>query len=288
MEIIKQAHQLRPLLNEYCNEGSRLGFVPTMGNLHAGHLALVDAAAEQCDRVIVSIFVNPLQFSPDEDLATYPNTPQEDEKALAAHGADILYRPPVEDVYPFGLESHTRVEVPGLSEILCGQSRPGHFIGVTTVVNRLFNQVQADKAFFGKKDYQQYLLIRKMVADLAMITEVVGIDTVRLDNGLAMSSRNNYLSASEHNQAAGLYQVVKDVARQYQADPFSGSTILDAGMAHLKKTGFVPDYLSVRRQCDLNQPQAGDMELVVLVAAWLGKTRLIDNLEFVLTERISD
>ena len=283
MEIIKQAHHLRPLLKEYSKEGSCLGFVPTMGNLHAGHLALVDAAAEQCDRVIVSIFVNPLQFGPDEDLATYPNTPQEDEIALAAHGADILYRPSVEDVYPFGLESQTRVEVPGISEILCGQSRPGHFIGVTTVVNRLFNQVQADKAFFGKKDYQQYLLIRKMVADLAMITEVVGIDTVRLDNGLAMSSRNNYLSADELIQASSLYRVIQDVAEHFSRGVLSISAIVDGGIADLKKSGFVPDYLSVRRQSDLSEPEADDTRLVVLAAAWLGQTRLIDNLEFVVT-----
>ncbi|MGB5281080.1 MAG: pantoate--beta-alanine ligase [Arenicellales bacterium] len=227
MEIVRQASLLRPLLSEYRDQGFSCGFVPTMGNLHAGHLALVDAATEQCDKVVVSVFVNPLQFGPNEDLATYPNTPEDDEKALSAHGTAVLYRPSVEDVYPVGLESQTRVEVPGLSDILCGQSRPGHFIGVTTVVNRLFNQVQAEKAFFGKKDYQQYLLIRKMVSDLAMNTEVVGIDTVRLDNGLAMSSRNNYLSANEQVQAAWLYQVIQDTARQYQDDPSSASAILD-------------------------------------------------------------
>jgi pantoate--beta-alanine ligase len=283
MEIVRQARLLYPLLSDYREQGLSCGFVPTMGNLHAGHLALVDAAAQQCDRVIVSIFVNPMQFGPNEDLASYPNTPESDEKALIAHGTALLYRPPVEDVYPVGLESQTRVEVPGLSDILCGQSRPGHFIGVTTVVNRLFNQVQAEKAFFGKKDYQQYLLIKKMVSDLAMNIEVIGIDTVRLDSGLAMSSRNNYLSASEKIQAAGLYQVVQDVARQFQGDSLSGSSILQAGVAELKKKGFEPDYLSVRRQSDLNEPQVGDAKLVVLAAAWLGTTRLIDNLEFVLT-----
>lgn len=284
MEIVKQASLLRPLLSEYREKGLSCGFVPTMGNLHAGHLALVDAAAEQCDRVIVSIFVNPMQFGPDEDLASYPNTPEDDERALIAHGVALLYRPPVEDVYPVGLDSQTRVEVPGLSDILCGQSRPGHFIGVTTVVNRLFNLVPAEKAFFGKKDYQQYLLIRKMVSDLAMNIEVIGIDTIRLDSGLAMSSRNNYLSASEQIQAAGLYQVIQGVARQYQAGSPDSSAILESGLAELKKKGFVPDYLSVRRQSDLNEPQARDLKLVVLAAAWLGKTRLIDNLEFALSE----
>ena len=282
MEIVQQASLLRPLLSEYREQGLSCGFVPTMGNLHAGHLALVDAAAQQCDRVIVSIFVNPMQFGPEEDLASYPNTPSDDEKALIAHGTSLLYRPPIEDVYPVGLASQTRVEVPGLSDILCGESRPGHFIGVTTVVNRLFNLVPAEKAFFGKKDYQQYLLIRKMVSDLAMNIEVIGIDTVRLDSGLAMSSRNNYLSASEQNHAAGLYQVIQAVASQYKADSSSGYKILQKGVAELKEKGFVPDYLSVRRQSDLNKPHAGDVELVVLAAAWLGNTRLIDNLEFFL------
>lgn len=284
MEIVQQASQLRPLLSEYREQGLSYGFVPTMGNLHAGHLALVDAAAAQCDRVVVSIFVNPLQFGPNEDLATYPNTPEDDEKLLAAHGTAILYRPLVDDVYPVGLESQTRIVVPGLSDILCGQSRPGHFSGVATVVNRLFNQVQADKAFFGKKDYQQYRLVRKMVSDLAMNIEVVGIDTIRLDNGLAMSSRNNYLSAAELNQASALYRVIQDVAEHYTADIASNETLLEMELAELKKSGFVPDYLSVRRRSDLKEVQAGDNKLVVLAAAWLGKTRLIDNLEFVLKE----
>jgi pantoate--beta-alanine ligase len=261
-------------------QGLSCGFVPTMGNLHAGHLSLVDAAANQCDRVIVSIFVNPLQFGADEDLDAYPNTPDNDEKLLFEHGVAILYRPSVKDVYPVGLESQTRVVVPGLSEILEGSSRPGHLNGVSTVVNRLFNQVQADKAFFGKKDYQQYRLIKKMVNDLAMNTEIVGIDTVRLDSGLAMSSRNNYLSAEELMQAAGLNHVIQEVAVQYAADVTE--SIIAQGITELKKRGFVPDYLAVRRQSDLNEPLVGDEELVVLAAAWLGKTRLIDNQEFTL------
>jgi pantoate--beta-alanine ligase len=258
MRIVEQASQLQPLISELQGQVLSCGFVPTMGNLHAGHLALVDAAAEQCDRVIVSIFVNPLQFGPDEDLDAYPNTPDDDERALTERGVTILYRPNVQDVYPVGLESQTRVVVPGISERLEGLSRPGHLTGVSTVVNRLFNQVQANKAFFGKKDYQQYRLIKKMVSDLAMNIEVVGIDTVRLDSGLAMSSRNNYLSEDE---------LMTDIA-------------VAQGIAELKNRGFVPDYLTVRRQIDLDEPQAGDEKLVVLAAAWLGKTRLIDNLEF--------
>jgi len=280
MKIVDQAVQLRDLLTELRMQGLSCGFVPTMGNLHAGHLALVDAAANQCDRVIVSIFVNPLQFGPDEDLDAYPNTPDDDERVLLEHGVSILYRPSVNDVYPVGLESQTRVVVPNLSEMLEGSFRPGHLSGVSTVVNRLFNQVQADKAFFGKKDYQQYRLIRKMVSDLAMNIEVVGIDTVRLDSGLAMSSRNNYFSADELIQAAGLNSVIQEVSVQYVAD--TKDVIVAQGIAELKKKGFVPDYLAVRRQSDLNEPQTGDEKLVVLAAAWLGKTRLIDNQEFTL------
>ena len=285
MRIAGQAHELRATVSGYRQAGLSVGFVPTMGNLHAGHLALVDAAREECDKVVVSIFVNPMQFGPEEDFDTYPSTPQEDEKALLEHGTAILYRPLVTDVYPVGLEFQTRVEVPGLSEMLCGSSRPGHFTGVTTVVNRLFNQVQADKAFFGKKDYQQFLLIRKMVNDLAMNIEVVGIDTIRLDSGLAMSSRNNYLSTSEFIQAAGLYRAIQEVAGQYCTAEANRNIILEHGTTELKNMGFVPDYLTVRRQSDLNEPEAGDENLVVLVAAWLGKTRLIDNLEFVLAKK---
>jgi len=278
MRIVEQASQLQPLISELQGQVLSCGFVPTMANLHAGHLALVDAAAEQCDRVIVSIFVNPLQFGPDEDLDAYPNTPDDDERALTERGVTILYRPNVQDVYPVGLESQTRVVVPGISERLEGLSRPGHLTGVSTVVNRLFNQVQANKAFFGKKDYQQYRLIKKMVSDLAMNIEVVGIDTVRLDSGLAMSSRNNYLSEDELIQAAGLYRVLQEVALQYATD--ATDIAVAQGIAELKNRGFVPDYLTVRRQIDLDEPQAGDEKLVVLAAAWLGKTRLIDNLEF--------
>lgn len=281
MKIIELASKLRPLVTEFRRHELSVGFVPTMGNLHAGHLALVDAATTQCDRVIVSIFVNPLQFGPDEDLDAYPNTPEEDQRVLRDHGVSILFRPTVKDVYPVGLQSQTRVIVPILSDTLEGLSRPGHLDGVTTVVNRLFNQVQADKAFFGKKDYQQYQLIRKMVADLAMNVEIIGIDTIRLGSGLALSSRNNYLSTDELKQAADLNRVIHEVAAQYSVD--SAGKIITYALAELKKNGFITDYLAVRRQGDLNEPGAGDENLVVLVAVWLGKTRLIDNLEFLMT-----
>jgi len=257
-----------------------IGFVPTMGNLHDGHLALVDAAAAQCDRVIVSIFVNPMQFGEIEDLENYPSTPEEDEQALQQLDVAILYRPAVEDVYLSGIESQTRVVVPGISDTLEGESRPGHFTGVATVVNRIFNQVQPDAAFFGKKDYQQTQLIRKMVMDLAMDIQIVGVETVRHENGLAMSSRNSHLSAEQVNQASELYRLLNEVAAAYRHDNRQAKVYEEKGLKQLKKNGFIPDYLTIRRQQDLRTPLAGDTNLVVLVAARLGNIRLLDNLEF--------
>ena len=282
MRIAGQLHELRAILSGYRQAGLSVGFVPTMGNLHAGHLALVDAAREECDKVVVSIFVNPMQFGPEEDFDTYPVTPAEDEEALIEHKTSLLYRPQLQDIYHTGMSKQTRVEVPVLSETLCGLSRPHFFSGVATVVNTLFNQVQPDKAFFGKKDYQQYLIIRKMVKDLAMNLQIIGIETVRLESGLAMSSRNNYLSASELEQAAGLYRVMQLTVKHYRENPLDSSTIEQQGIDELINRGFVPDYLSVRRQTDLKDPEVDDEKLILMVAAWLGKTRLIDNLEFVL------
>ena len=280
MKIVEQASELRLLVAKLKANGLSIGFVPTMGNLHAGHLALVEAATMRCDRVVVSIFVNPLQFGPSEDLDKYPDTPLEDEKVLERYSASILYRPKLDDVYPGDIENQTRVIVPGLSETLCGLSRPGHFSGVATVVNRLFNLVQPDWAFFGKKDYQQLLIIRKMVNDLAMNLQIKGIDTVRTESGLAMSSRNNYFTATECEQAAGVYQVMQKVVENLRRGFHEHDKIIEQGIDELKKRGFVPDYLSVRRQSDLRAPEQGDKKLVLMVAAWLGKTRLIDNLEF--------
>ncbi len=280
MKIVEQVQVLRTAISEYRQAGLSVGFVPTMGNLHAGHLALVDAASEKCDKVVVSIFINPMQFAADEDFDTYPVTPEDDKQALIEHKVSLLYRPQLQEIYPTGMSSQTRVEVADLSNMLCGLSRPHFFTGVATVVNTLFNQVQPDFSFFGKKDYQQYLIIKKMVADLAMNVEVIGIETVRLESGLAMSSRNSYLSARELTQAAGLNQVLCMVAKSYHENHLNSEKIIEQGLARLIKAGFVPDYLSVRRQSDLREPDEGDVDLVVLGAAWLGNTRLIDNLEF--------
>ncbi|GMR06545.1 MAG: pantoate--beta-alanine ligase [Gammaproteobacteria bacterium] len=283
MRIAGQTKELRTIISEYRQAGLSVGFVPTMGNLHAGHLALVDAAQEECDKVVVSIFLNPMQFAPDEDFDTYPVTPAEDEKALIEHKTSLLYRPQRQDIFLSDLNKQTRVEVPELSGMLCGLSRPHFFSGVATVVNTLFNRVQPDIAYFGKKDYQQFLVIRKMIKDLAMNLEVVGIDTVRLDNGLAMSSRNKYLSSQEINQAAGLYRVLQHVVRICQDNFHTYNEIEGLGIRELKEIGFAIDYLSIRRQCDLKAPERTDQNLIVLAAVWLGKTRLIDNLEFSLS-----
>jgi pantoate--beta-alanine ligase len=258
--------------------GKRIAFVPTMGNLHAGHLTLVQVAREHADAVVASIYVNPLQFGPKEDLAAYPRTPAEDRAALEREGTDLLFMPSDREMYPRGLEVMTRVEVPGLGEILCGVFRPGHFRGVATVVNRLFNLVQPDVAVFGKKDYQQLLIIRLMAADLGLPIEIVGVDTVREPDGLAMSSRNDYLNPEERRLAPRLYATLRGARERLRAR----AAVVDVeggAFAELEAAGFRPDYVSVRRQQDLAVPQATDRQLVILAAAWLGRTRLIDNLE---------
>ncbi len=267
-------------------QGKRIAFVPTMGNLHAGHLKLVQVARKHADAVVASIYVNPLQFGPKEDLAAYPRTPDEDKQALEAEKTDLLFMPTDAEMYPRGLDVMTRVEVPLLGDILCGKFRPGHFRGVTTVVNRLFNLVQPDVAVFGKKDYQQLLLIKLMVADLGLPIEIAGVDTVREADGLAMSSRNKYLSPTERKTAPRLYAALCGLreralkAGRVTADMEGNAT------QELEAAGFRPDYVSIRRTADLGEPGAGDKALVVLAAAWLGRTRLIDNVEVALPGRI--
>lgn len=283
MRIYSNREELREAICGYRQQQLKTGFVPTMGNLHAGHLRLVEAAIEECDVVVASIFVNPMQFGKNEDLDTYPRTPQEDIAALESLNVDLLYLPDVSDVYPGGLESQTRVVVPGLSDILCGVSRPQFFTGVATVVNRLFNIIQSDVAYFGSKDYQQLLVIRKMVNDLAIPIEVRSIDTVREDDGLAMSSRNNYLNSEQRSQASKLYEVLCGTALQYTQH--SARVKLEkAARDRLASYGFIPDYLEIRRSEDLAIPDIHDRNLIVIAAAWLGHTRLIDNLVFSINE----
>jgi len=268
---------LRREVARWRQAGIRLALVPTMGNLHAGHLALVQAARAQAGRVVVSVFVNPLQFGPSEDFAAYPRTQQRDAELLASAGADLLFAPSVEAMYPRGQAGHTRVEVPGLSEILCGASRPGHFIGVATVVCKLLNLVQPDLALFGEKDYQQLLVIRRMAEDLCLPVEIQGLATVREPDGLAMSSRNAYLLPAERALAAQIYRVLGRSAERLRAG-VPVAEVQAEGLAELSAAGLSPEYLSVRRADDLGSPGPDDRELVVLAAARLGRARLIDNL----------
>jgi pantoate--beta-alanine ligase len=258
----------------------RIAFVPTMGNLHAGHVRLMQEARRHAPAVVASIYVNPLQFGQGEDFDSYPRTPSHDKVALLSAGVDLLFKPAESEMYPRGKAAQTFVEVPGLSDDLCGAFRPGHFRGVTTVVNRLFNLVTPDVAVFGKKDYQQWLLIRLMTIDLGLPVEIVGVDTVREPDGLALSSRNNYLSPEERKIAPRLYEALVRLRDRVLQEGMHLAAAEENAVIDLQADGFRPDYVHVRRQSDLRLPAAEDRQLVVLAAAWLGKTRLIDNVEF--------
>jgi pantoate--beta-alanine ligase len=279
MIVVEAVSDLRRETAKLRQQGRRIAFVPTMGNLHAGHLKLVRVARERADAVVASIYVNPLQFGPKEDLAAYPRTPGEDKQALTSEKTDLLFMPTDVGMYPRGLDVMTKVEVPVLGDILCGKLRPGHFRGVTTVVNRLFNLVQPDVAVFGKKDYQQLMLIKLMVADLGLPIDIVGMDTVREADGLAMSSRNNYLSATERKTAAKLYAALSGLRERLMKAGKVVAGFETETLRELETAGFRPDYLSIRRTVDLGEPGSQDKALVILAAAWLGRTRLIDNLE---------
>jgi len=255
---------------------ARVGFVPTMGNLHAGHLALVQTAKQQSDFVVTSIFVNPLQFMPGDDFEEYPRSLDADCARLSEHGVDVVFAPSVEEMYPQG-ESLTRVQVLEISKDLCGEFRPGHFAGMTTVVNMLLNLVQPDVAVFGQKDYQQLALIRRMVADLHVPVKIVGVPIVRDEDGLALSSRNQYLSADERSRAPQLYVAVKAAAKALQAGERDFAAIEAQVLAHIGEYGFTPDYFAIRTP-DLHLPDSSTQEFMLLVAAHLGKARLIDNL----------
>ena len=251
-----------------------------MGNLHAGHLSLMQEARRRGDRFVASLFVNPMQFGPNEDFAHYPRTPREDEAMLTVAGCDLLFMPDVAEIYPKGYAASTRIEVPELSAILDGESRPGHFEGVATVVAKLFNIVEPENAVFGEKDYQQLTIIRRMVADLCMPVEIVGAPTVRDSDGLAMSSRNQYLTPEERHIAPRLFAELERAALRLEAGESDYAAIERAGRETLAEAGFRPDYVSVRAR-DLAVPQPDARELVVLAAARLGRARLIDNLQVV-------
>ncbi len=277
MHIANDIPRLRALVADWRRAGQRIALVPTMGNLHDGHLSLVRDALGRADRVVASVFVNPLQFGPTEDFASYPRTLERDRVRLAGAGAHCLFAPGESEVYPNGRDGQTRVEVPGISTILCGASRPGFFQGVATVVAKLFNMVQPDVAVFGEKDYQQLLVIRRMVADLNLPIDVVGAPIVREPDGLAMSSRNAYLSAEERAVAPALWSALRHTAGAIRAGCARADAESDAARM-LAAAGFRPDYVCVRRAIDLEPVGPDDRDLIILAAAHLGRARLIDNL----------
>ena len=280
IETITELDALRARVREWRQQGLRVGFVPTMGNLHDGHLALCRLARKVTRHYIVSAFVNPMQFGPNEDFNHYPRTPEQDEQLLKSVQCDLLYRPTAEEIYPHGLLNAVRIEVPGLTDVLCGATRPGHFEGVASVVNRLFNIVQPDVAVFGEKDFQQLAIVRRMVEDLKMTINVIGAPTVRTPDGLAMSSRNQYLTEEERKIAPRIYEELCKVAEAIEIGQGSLSEIMQLeskSRAALKQDGFEVDYFSVASVNTLRKPSISESDLVVLCAARLGKARLIDN-----------
>lgn len=277
MLVVNNPAALREQIGQWHREGRAIAFVPTMGNLHQGHLTLVEEARRHGDKVVVSIFVNPLQFDKAEDLANYPRTLEQDCAALEAAGVGLVFTPTPEIMYPQGLASQTFVEVPGISSLLEGALRPGHFRGVSTVVTKLFNLVQPNVACFGEKDYQQLALIRKMVADMAMPIEIVGVPTVRAEDGLALSSRNGYLTAAERAIAPELARTMNWIAGQIEAGNSHLPSLVAQASQRLDNAGFRTDAIDIVDADTLESASAESQHLVILMAAYLGKARLIDN-----------
>ncbi|HDX4305110.1 TPA: pantoate--beta-alanine ligase [Escherichia coli] len=277
MLIIETLPLLRQQIRRLRMEGKRVALVPTMGNLHDGHMKLVDEAKARADVVVVSIFVNPMQFDRPEDLARYPRTLQEDCEKLNKRKVDLIFAPSVKEIYPNGTETHTYVDVPGLSTMLEGASRPGHFRGVSTIVSKLFNLVQPDIACFGEKDFQQLALIRKMVADMGFDIEIVGVPIMRAKDGLALSSRNGYLTAEQRKIAPGLYKVLSSIADKLQVGERDLDEIITIAGQELNEKGFRADDIQIRDADTLLEVSETSKRAVILVAAWLGDARLIDN-----------
>ena len=280
MITVHSVRELRAAVAHARAEGRSIGFVPTMGNLHSGHAALVEKAGQRADFVVASVFVNPLQFGPSEDLATYPRTLAADQETLLVAGCHLLFAPSVAEMYPQGMDGQTRVSVPGVSEGLCGASRPGHFEGVATVVSKLFNMVQPDVAVFGQKDFQQLAVIRALVRDLNLPVQIIGEPTVRAADGLALSSRNGYLDDAQRAIAPALYATLQQLAAAIHGGERDFAKLVKTGKSQLKKAGLRPDYLEIREADQLRQACSDDRQLVILAAAYLGSTRLIDNLAF--------
>ena len=278
MKVLSSIAELRQTITSL-QQQKKIAFVPTMGNLHQGHIALVDRAHELAEIVVVSIFVNPMQFSAGEDLSNYPRTLEDDISKLEAANVDYLFSPDVSEIYADDLAQSTQVVVPGISSLWCGSSRAGHFEGVTTIVNKLFNLVQPDVAVFGEKDFQQLTIIKKMVSDLNMPVEIIGVPTRREADGLAMSSRNGYLTDVEREIAPKLRQMLLNIQKMLiSSENPDFQSIVSQEINKLNQTGFKTDYLAICRQSDLQPAAPDDKDLVILAAAYLGKARLIDNL----------
>ena len=278
MLVVQSRESLAEQLADWRSHGDHVALVPTMGNLHRGHVALVELADKHAERVIVSIFVNPTQFGEGEDYEEYPRTLQRDMRRLKQAGADMIFAPDVETMYPFGLDMATIVSVPGLTENFCGASRPGHFDGVTSIVARLFAMVMPDVAVFGQKDYQQQLVIRHMTADLSLPIKIITAETVRDDDGVALSSRNSYLSDQERASAPVLFESLRRAGDELQNGRRDFEELEREARSRLAEAGFEVDYFAVRRAQNLEPPDRGHDMLVLLVAARLGKARLIDNI----------
>lgn len=280
MQTVQDLPALRAAIRGWRTQGQTVGFVPTMGNLHAGHLSLVKLAQARTEKVVASIFVNPTQFGPNEDYDRYPRTLTQDQAALAELDCDLLFAPEVPTIYPFGPEQSVTVSVPRISDALEGAHRPGHFDGMATVVCKLFNLVQPDVAVFGQKDFQQLKVIQRMVCDLGLPVKVIAAPILRAEDGLALSSRNQYLSAAERARAPLLHDALEKMRGLLeQGHPWQA--VEQTASTRLQRAGFVPDYVVIRRAEDLAEPEEGEREgLIALVAAKLGQTRLIDNLLF--------
>lgn len=277
MLIIETLPLLRQHIRRLRQEGKRIALVPTMGNLHDGHMKLVDTAKASADVVVASIFVNPMQFDRAEDLARYPRTLQDDCEKLNKRKVDLVFAPAAAEIYPQGTESQTYVDVPGLSTMLEGASRPGHFRGVSTIVSKLFNLIQPDVACFGEKDFQQLALIRKMVADMGYDIEIIGVPIMRAKDGLALSSRNGYLSAEQRKIAPGLYKVMNRAAEKLAAGERNLDELIAIAGQELNEQGFRADDIQIRDADTLLDLTESSQRAVILIAAWLGEARLIDN-----------
>ena len=279
MQSITEIKSLRSQIKAWRQAGLSIALVPTMGNLHLGHFSLVEKAKMMADKVVVSIFVNPMQFGANEDLDNYPRTLDEDKHGLADLETDIVFTPSVETIYPNGLAAQSFVDVPDISLGYCGGSRPGHFRGVATVVTKLFNLVQPDYACFGEKDFQQLQVIKTMARDLSIPVEVIGVSTMREVSGLAMSSRNGYLSNEQKDSATALFKVLNNCAEQLKSGNTDFATLEETAKQSLQQAGLKPDYFSIAQRDTLKAATLDDNKFVILAAAYLGSVRLIDNLQ---------